>query len=125
MEAYFSASFPTGLFAPPETSPHAQRALLAALDLHLTPQQRQQGERAAGDDSISLEAFTQTLPSWIPSTSPMGCCVVGGLEFGAGMVRGHHHASGVRLITVFSFRRAASTPGALPVWNSVPSGRRL
>ena len=30
----------------------------------------------------------------------MGCCVAGGLEFGAGLVRGHQHASGVRLITV-------------------------
>jgi hypothetical protein len=29
----------------------------------------------------------------------MGCCVAGGLEFGAGLVRGHQHASGVRLIT--------------------------
>ena len=50
-----------GLFAPPETSPHAQHALLMALDLHLTPQQRQQGEGAAGDGSLSLEVLTQIL----------------------------------------------------------------
>ena len=61
LEAYYSASSPAGLFAPPETSPHAQHALLAALDLHLTPQQRQQGEGAAGDGSMSLEVLTQIL----------------------------------------------------------------
>ena len=27
----------------------------------------------------------------------MGCCVAGGLEFGAGLVRGHQHVPGVRL----------------------------
>ena len=41
LEAYFSASSPEGLFAPPETSPQAQQELLMALDLHLTPQQRE------------------------------------------------------------------------------------
>ena len=44
LEAYFTASSPEALFAPPETSPNARHALLAAVDLHLTPQQRQQGE---------------------------------------------------------------------------------
>ena len=29
----------------------------------------------------------------------MGCSVAGGLEFGAGLVRGHQHASGVRLVS--------------------------
>ena len=32
--------------------------------------------------------------------SPMGCCVAGGLEGGAGLVRGHQHAPGVRLVRV-------------------------
>ena len=52
---------PPGLFALPETSPHAQPALLAALNLHLTSQQRQQGEGAAGNASISLEDLIQIL----------------------------------------------------------------
>ena len=30
----------------------------------------------------------------------MGCCVAGGLEVGAGSVRGHQHAPGVRLASV-------------------------
>ena len=60
-----------------------------------------------------------------PSTSPMGCCIAGGLEFGAGSVWGRQHASGVRLTIMFlPFRRAASTPGALRVWKSAPSGGR-
>ena len=59
LKAYlYSASSPDGLFAPPETSPQAQQELLTALDLHLTPQQRQQGESTAGDGSISLEDLT-------------------------------------------------------------------
>ena len=41
----------------------------------------------------------RALPSRIPSTSPMGSCAAGGLEFGTGFVRGHKHVSGVRLIT--------------------------
>ena len=70
LEAYFSASSPAALFAPPETSPLAQHALLAALDLHLTPQQRQQGEGAAGDGSISLEDLTQILQALPRGKSP-------------------------------------------------------
>ena len=42
----------------------------------------------------------KALPSWIPSTSPVGCCVAGGLEVGAGLVRGHKLASGVKLVNV-------------------------
>ena len=30
----------------------------------------------------------------------MGCCVAGILEFGAGLVRGHQHAAGVRLVSI-------------------------
>ena len=44
--------------------------------------------------------YGRALPSWISSTSPMGCCVAGGLEFGAGLVRGNQHAPGVRLASV-------------------------
>ena len=57
LEGYFSASSPEGLFAPPDTSPQAQQQLLMALDLHLTPQQRQQGEGTAGDGSITLQGL--------------------------------------------------------------------
>ena len=68
LEGYFSASSPQGLFAPPETSPQAQQELLMALDMHLTPQQRQQGEGTAGDGSISLEELTQTLQEELTQT---------------------------------------------------------
>ena len=37
---------------------------------------------------------------YLSSTSPMGCCVAGGLHFGARLVQGHQHALGVRLISV-------------------------
>ena len=70
LEGYFSASSPEGLFAPPDTSPQAQQQLLMALDLHLTPQQRQQGEGTAGDGSISLEELTQTLQGLPRGKSP-------------------------------------------------------
>ena len=70
LEAYFSASSPEGLFKPPETSQQAQQELLMALDLHLTPQQRQQGEGAAGDGSISMEDLTQTLRTLPRGKSP-------------------------------------------------------
>ena len=70
LEGYFSASSPQGLFAPPETSPQAQQELLMALNMHLTPQQRQQGEGTAGDGSISLEELTQTLQGLPRGKSP-------------------------------------------------------
>ena len=70
LEGYFSAGSPQGLFAPPETSPQAQQELLMALDMHLTPQQRQQGEGTAGDGSISLEELTQTLQGLARGKSP-------------------------------------------------------
>ena len=70
LEGYFSASSAEGLFAPPDTSPQAQQQLLMALDLHLTPQQRQQGEGTAGDGSISLEELTQTLQGMPRGKSP-------------------------------------------------------
>ena len=41
-----------------------------ALDMHLTPQQRQQGEGTAGDGSISLEELTQTLQGLPRGNSP-------------------------------------------------------
>ena len=41
-----------------------------ALDLHLTPQQSQQGEGTADDGSISLEELTQTLQGLPRGTSP-------------------------------------------------------
>ena len=44
--------------------------LLAALDLHLTLQPRQQGEGAAGDGSISLEVLTQILQALPGGVSP-------------------------------------------------------
>ena len=70
LEGYFSASSPEGLFAPPDTSPQAQQELLMALNLHLTPQQSQQGEGTAGDGSISLEELTQTLQGLPRGKSP-------------------------------------------------------
>ncbi len=53
-----------------------------------------------------------------------GCCVAGGLEFGAGLVRGHQHGEALGLSVSLPFRRAAITPGALRVWDSAPSGGR-
>ena len=47
-----------------------------------------------------------------------GCCVAGGLEFGAGSihgsvsVRGHRPASGVRLVRVPPIQACYRTPGA-------------
>ena len=41
-----------------------------ALDMHLTPQQRQQGEGTPGDGSISLEELTQTLQGLPRGKSP-------------------------------------------------------
>ena len=47
-----------------------------------------------------------------------GCCVAGGLEFGAGIdpristVRGHRPASGVRLVRVPPNQTCYRTPGA-------------
>ena len=70
LKAYFSASSPAGLFAPPDTSPQAQHAILAALDLHLTPRQRQQGEGAAGNGSIVLENLIQILQALPRGKSP-------------------------------------------------------
>ena len=40
LKAELSASSPAGVLVPPDTSTQAPHALLAALDLHLTPQQR-------------------------------------------------------------------------------------
>ena len=70
LEAYFSASSPDDLFAPPETSPQAQQELLIAFYLHLTPQHRQHEEGAAGDGSISIEGLTQTLQTLPRGKSP-------------------------------------------------------
>ena len=59
-----------------------------------------------------------------------GCCVAGGLEFGAGSipglvsVRGHRPASGVRLLCVPPIQTCYRTPGAKRVWNSASSGGR-
>ena len=66
-----------------------------------------------------------------------GCCVAGGLEFGAGSdprigtVRGHRPASGVRPVRVppiqTCYRSAIidnRTPGAKRVWNFASSGGR-
>ena len=47
-----------------------QHVRLAALDLHLTPQQRRQAECAAGDGIISLEDFTQKLQALLRGKSP-------------------------------------------------------
>ena len=70
LQTYYSASTPEGLFAPPQTSLVAQDRLLAALDLHLSPGQQQQGEGAAGDGSISLEDLTKALGSLPRSKAP-------------------------------------------------------
>ena len=59
-----------------------------------------------------------------------GCCVAGGLEFGAGvdprigLVRGHRPASGVRLVRVPPIQTCYRTPGAKRVWNCASSGGR-
>ena len=59
-----------------------------------------------------------------------GCCVAGGLEFGAGIdprigtVRGHRPASGVRLVRVPPNQTCYRTPGAKRVWNLASSGGR-
>ena len=59
-----------------------------------------------------------------------GCCVAGGLEFGAGIdprigtVRGHRPASGVRLVRVPPIQTCYRTPGAKRVWNCASSGGR-
>ena len=70
LQTYYSAGTPEGLFAPPQTSLVAQDRLLAALDLHLSPSQQQQGEGAAGDCSISLEDLTKALGSLPRSKAP-------------------------------------------------------
>ena len=55
-----------------------------------------------------------------------GCCVAGGLEFGAGIdprigtVRGHRPASGVRLDRVPPIQTCYRTPGAKRVWTVPP-----
>ena len=60
----------------------------------------------------------------------VGCCVAGGLEFGAGSihgslsVRGHRSASGVRLVRVPPILTYYRTPGAKHVWNFACSGGR-
>ena len=59
-----------------------------------------------------------------------GCCVAGGLEFGAGIdpridtVRGHRPASGVRPVRVPPIQTCYRTPGAKRVWNCASSGGR-
>ena len=59
-----------------------------------------------------------------------GCCVAGGLEFGAGFdprigtVRGDRPASGVRLVRVPPIQTCYRTPGAKRVWNLASSGGR-
>ena len=76
----------------------------ASFDIMINSSHKSQHPSCHADliNETSFPCFCwRTLPSWIPSTSPMGCCVAGGLEVGAGLVRGgHQHASGVRLITV-------------------------
>ena len=51
-----------------------------------------------------------------------GDCTAGGLEFGAGLVRGTSTLQALDLLVSLPFKRAASTPGALRVGNSAPSG---
>ena len=58
-----------------------------------------------------------------PSTSPMRCCVAGGLEFGAGLVRRHHHASGVGLVTVPPIQVCCQHAWCLACVESCPLGR--
>ena len=45
-----------------------------ALDMHLTPQQRQQGEGTAGDGSISLEELTQASGVRLVRVPPIQTC---------------------------------------------------
>ena len=65
----------------------------------------------------------RAIPSWIYSTSPMRCCVAGGLEFEAGLVRGHQHASGVRLITVPPIQACCQHAWCLTCAELCPLGR--
>ena len=53
----------------------------------------------------------------------MGCCVVGGLQFGAGLVRGHPHASGVRLVSVPPIQACCQHAWCLACAELSPLGR--
>ena len=73
LQAYYSASSPDGLFAPPQTSLEAQDALLAAVDCQLSAEQHQKGEEAAADGSIPRVARLQALTAChTSSTSASG-----------------------------------------------------
>ena len=65
----------------------------------------------------------RALLSWISSTSSMGCCVAGGLEFGAGSVWGRQHASGVRLVNVPPIQACCQYAWCLACMGLCPLGR--
>ena len=56
-------------------------------------------------------------------TSPMGGCVTGGLESGAGLVREHQHAPGVRLVSVPPIQACCQHAWCLACVELCPLGR--